>query len=123
MYQILLVDDEIELNGILKEAIEQQLPATKVQTAASLDDALKVVQSLDQLDLLVVDYYLGDQTGIELTRALRARFPDLPTLLYTGKAGPEVAAEAERAHIKLLWKPLPLGTLLQQICSELPEAC
>ncbi len=121
MSTLLLVDDDAALTAMLAEALQLRAascPVT-VHTADGWDSALRLAETLQSLDLLLVDYHLGVRTGIELYQRLLQRFPDLKALLYTGKASPEVETEAQRWGIEVLWKPQRLHALLDAVCKLL----
>jgi len=54
-----------------------------------------------------VDYNLDEgRTGVDVVRALRARFgPNLPAVVVTGDQSPAVAADVKAAQSELLRKP------------------
>ena len=58
-------------------------------------------------DIALVDYHLDDgRTGVEVVRALRARFgSDFPAVVVTGDWSPAVAADVAAAQCELLRKP------------------
>jgi PAS domain S-box-containing protein len=51
------------------------------------------------VDCIVSDYEMPGQNGIEFLEAVRADYPDLPFVLYTGKGGEEVASDAISAGV------------------------
>lgn len=119
MATILLVDDETALVKVLKEALALQLPGSVVHSASTWEEATEVAGRLDAIDLLIVDHHLGSHTGIDLCVALRARFPALPTLIYTGKATADVEAAAASVGARVLWKPQRLHRLLEEVRAAL----
>lgn len=121
---VLLVDDDVALTGVLVEALQLQLRDLDLamQAVPGSDEALAVTESLDHLDLLIVDYHLGPVTGFALHAELQARFPHMQTLLYTGKATADVEAEAHRAGVAVLWKPERLDVLAATVRTLLSGA-
>lgn len=121
---LLLVDDDVALAGVLSEALELQLRDRElvVHTVPGRQSALERCEQLDDLDALIVDYHIGPVTGIALYEEVRARFPDVRPLLYTGKATAAVEAEARAAGIPVLWKPQRLHALVEAVRSLLGGA-
>lgn len=116
---ILLVEDEDDLLQILSEAVELVLPDYQVRSASSIDEAESVIRELaaggQSLALVVVDHLLGGRTGLEFLEQLRSSNADLPCMLYTGQAPPEVEARAAIARIRVVWKPIRLQSWLSEV--------
>jgi CheY-like chemotaxis protein len=55
-------------------------------SAYSGTDALKILRTDPEFDLLITDYSMPKMTGGELAAAVRALYPQLPILLATGYA-------------------------------------
>ena len=84
---MLLVDDDIELAGLLSELFAREgMPMTHaargIEGLALLDDAAA------RPDLVLLDLMLPDIGGIEVFQALRARLPRLPVIMLTARGDP-----------------------------------
>jgi len=89
---LLYVDDEpalLELGRLFLEKSGQ----FRVDTATSAQEALEILKSTSY-DAIVSDYQMPDMDGIALLKEIRAGFPDLPFIIFTGKGREEVAIEA-----------------------------
>ena len=83
---ILVVDDDVRLRTLLSRyLVEQGFRVTAASHAAEARDKLRVIQP----DLLVLDVMMPNETGLELTNALRAERADVPILLLTARSAPE----------------------------------
>lgn len=72
---------------------------------------------------LVVDYYMPGMDGVTLVERLRDTRIELPAILITAKADPDMRARAEAAGIALvLEKPLEDAALLDGIRAVLGRA-
>ena len=111
---ILLVDDEVGLVEVLRYALELSMPSVPVLVATSAAQAQALVRDLapDGLALVCVDQRLGDATGLELLAALRARWPRVPALVYTGQTSPRLEEGARAIGAEVLTKPLRLAEWL-----------
>ncbi|MBL4877755.1 MAG: response regulator [Hyphomonas sp.] len=88
-YRILVVDD----NQLLRDYVRTLLTSLRyeVATAANGPDALVLLASDQEVDLLFTDILLGEEMdGWQLAELARAMRPDLPVLFTSG--GPELAA-------------------------------
>jgi PAS domain S-box-containing protein len=94
--RILLIDDE-ESAFLMTRALLDQIPDTRMELewAPSFQEGLDRV-SEERHDVCLLDYFLGEQTGIELLRAARSRGVRTPIILLTGKGSREVDLEAMR---------------------------
>jgi DNA-binding NarL/FixJ family response regulator len=94
--RVFLVDDhEIVRRGVA-EVLEEDPAITVAGEAGSVAEALARVPAV-RPDVVVVDMRLPDGNGAEVCRQLRARIPDVRTLVLTSYADPDAVAAAIRA--------------------------
>ena len=92
---VLLVDDEEAVRSSTADMLGD-LGYTVIE-AASAGEALRLLGSGVQADLLITDHLMPGMTGTDLAREFRSRWPDRPTLLVSGFAEVEgVAADMPR---------------------------
>lgn len=78
----LVIDDEPNNQDFLVRLLQQA--KLDVKGASNAKEALAVADDLqDKLKLVMVDYKLPDQSGIELIRALRERLPKAKLVMAT----------------------------------------
>lgn len=79
----------------------------KVIAAPGLEVAMKALQAGARPDVLLVDYHLDEETGIDAIKVLRSKIGgELPAALVTAERSPIVREEARAAGIQVLYKPL-----------------
>lgn len=80
--RVLLVDDHPITRQGLRELINSQL---NLVVGGEADSAARALALLDEVqpDLALIDVSLGGTNGIELTRELKARAPNLPILVVS----------------------------------------
>ncbi len=76
---ILVVDDDTRIRTLLRQFLSEQ--GFRVATAANAAEARRHLEGLD-FDLIVLDVMMPGESGVELTRALRAQ-RDIPILMLT----------------------------------------
>lgn len=91
--RVLHVDDSSEFVDIASTVLEREGENISVETVTSTRAALDRLTET-QFDCLVSDYEMGDMDGIEFLESVRAEYPDLPFILFTGKGSEEIAADA-----------------------------
>jgi two-component system cell cycle sensor histidine kinase/response regulator CckA len=109
--RILFVDDEPSLATLGERRLE--LLGYSVTAATSAAQALTLVRADPRaFDLVITDYTMPGQNGIELATAITQIRPDLPVILATGHIGefPQAVTQAAGVHHVLL-KPVSLGDL------------
>jgi CheY-like chemotaxis protein len=113
---LLVVDDQEDV----REVAVAQLEALgyRVVQAASGHLALDLVQRGQAIDLLIADYAMPGMSGIELARAMRERFPELPVLLVTGYVEARQLDE-QLGQARLMKKPYRMAELAQAVESLL----
>jgi two-component system phosphate regulon response regulator OmpR len=82
---ILVVDDDERLRALLHKYLSQN--GFRVTTAAGAGDARALMKSM-AFDLLIVDVMMPGESGLELTRSLRAQ-SQVPILMLTARGEAE----------------------------------
>lgn len=79
-------------------------------------DALAASQTLEQADLLITDFYLPDINGVELTKRLREKRPELKAILLTGSRDAAVLEAARKVKdCTILFKPVNIEEIENQL--------
>ena len=101
---VLLVDDEPEVLKSLCTYLRQiGWPARGVASGREAEAALA---DGFQADVLVVDFRLRDETGLEVIERLRARCPALPAVIVTGDTAAQRLREFDGIAASVLHKPV-----------------
>lgn len=90
MAHLLFVDDD-ENQRVLHRRLFEHF-GYEVTSAGSAQEALLVLET-NVIDLVVTDWSMPGQNGIDLAESIHARWPGLPIILLTGYG----VADAERA--------------------------
>ena len=110
---VLVVDDDAAVRNALKFALEAEGFEVRVFATA---EALLEEPRPDGPACLVIDYRMPTIDGLQLFEILQARGWDVPAILITGRANPQLRAMAERLGIdRVLEKPLSDGALVESI--------
>lgn len=80
---ILIVDDDRRIRQLLQKFLSDN--GYRTSTAGDANEARKKLGNLI-FDIIVLDVMMPDETGLDLTRALRERNNDIPILLLTALA-------------------------------------
>jgi CheY-like chemotaxis protein len=113
---ILLVDDDIDLRGILQRFLERS--GFSVITAGNGREALEQAK-IHRVDLLLTDLMMPEIPGTELIRSVRHDHPSLPIIAMSADAdlrndrSLELATEAG-AHV-VLEKPFAMSRLIREL--------
>ena len=108
---VLVIEDE----PVVRAAVRRVLEAAGLRVATA-DDAGSGLRhpDLDGCRLVVCDVMLPDGSGMDVLREVRARRPDLPIVLMTGYATPDLAVRAHDAGAAaFLAKPFEASELLE----------
>jgi CheY-like chemotaxis protein len=107
---ILLVDDDLLVRGGTAEMLDDA--GHHIVEAGSADEALVILRSGADFDLLITDNCMPGMSGAELIVHVREDKPDLPVLLITGYATREARLDG---GVALLPKPFRQAGLLSAI--------
>ena len=83
MIRIGLVDDHIIVRAGLKQFLAEQVDLRVTGEAGNGKEALELARG-GEVDVLVMDLSMPDQSGVDALQAIKARFPDLPVLILSG---------------------------------------
>lgn len=111
---IMVVDDEAATRISLAEVL--RLEGYRVDTAASGEEALSLLNKSEPYDLMVLDIKMSGIDGLAVTEAVQREFPGTVIILLTAFGTLETAIQAIRkgAHDYLL-KPCPIPEILESV--------
>lgn len=89
---LLIVDDEERMRRVFELVLK---PAGyQLLLASSGDEAIRMLQEHDSLDMIITDLQLGSLSGMDVLEAARQQVPDVPVLIVTGYGTVKSAVEA-----------------------------
>jgi response regulator of citrate/malate metabolism len=113
--RVLVVEDDFMIAQLHARCVEQEPECQLVGMAPSCNQALSMTQQLKP-DLVVLDVYLPDKSGLEVVRAARADGIHCDFILITAAKEIEVIEEAFRLGIfDYLIKPFGLDLLRESL--------
>jgi DNA-binding NtrC family response regulator len=90
--RILIVDDEEVLRDVLDAVLRRE--GFDIVAASSGEEALSVLDSSEEVDLVILDVMLPGISGIDTMRAIRISNPSLPVIIITAFSSIDGAIEA-----------------------------
>ncbi|MGA2358204.1 MAG: HD domain-containing phosphohydrolase [Terriglobales bacterium] len=112
--RILVVDDE----ETIREMVCSMLSLAQFQTRAAANgvEALAVLESGEEFDLVLSDLMMAEMDGIVLLERVKERYPDMPIVMLTAVLDIEVALQALRnGAYDYLPKPFEREQLLNTV--------
>jgi len=113
---ILVVDDDALINMSTVDMVED-LGHTALE-AYSGKQALEILASGRQIDLLITDYAMPGMTGVELAEQARLLAPNLPVLLATGYADLPSGTTTDLPRLAKPYQQAELASQLGQLLSR-----
>ena len=111
-WKILVIDDDEDDFVLIKEMLrEAKGRKFDLQWASSYEKGQKALRA-HHYKAVLVDYDLGQQTGIDLIREATARGNAVPLILFTGRGSYEVDVEAMQAGATLYLSKGEVNALL-----------
>jgi DNA-binding NarL/FixJ family response regulator len=85
MIRIAIVDDHAMVRAGLRQFFSDQPDFAVVAEAASGREAVDIVRNAE-VDVILLDISMPDQSGVDALAAIKARAPELPVLILSGFA-------------------------------------
>lgn len=119
--KILIVDDEEDMVWSLRQNINNERLQVEIFTAASGEEALKVLSS-NHIDLVLTDIRMPGMSGLDLLLEVKNRFPYTMVIIMTAFPSNEFKKEALlRGSLHFIEKPFDIKELRDLIRHALRE--
>jgi CheY-like chemotaxis protein len=86
--KVLIVEDSTLFRQLLKEMLVDRIPSIEIHEAVNGEEAFREVET-SRPDLIFMDIRLPGENGLELTKRIKARYPDIIVIILTGYDLPE----------------------------------
>jgi DNA-binding NarL/FixJ family response regulator len=111
--KLLLIDDHPLFSVGFAHALSQVASGVEVLTAPTIQDGLDQAAAWPGLDIVLIDYRLGDTDGLAGLRRFGERFPMVARVLISGDEDPALALRARAAGASgFLGKSASIAALL-----------
>lgn len=96
--KVLILDDNADDRALVIRALRREFPWLEAREAL---DSASLASALDKPEygLVVTDYQLNWNTGLDLLPMLRSRLPDCPIIMFTATGNEEIAVKAMKAGV------------------------
>ncbi len=95
MFRTMLVEDSPSFRQVVKDNLQDQFPSMEIIEAA---DGAEAFQKIDGRppNLIFMDISLPGENGLELTRKIKADYPNVTVIILTSHDSPEYREAAIR---------------------------
>lgn len=93
MAKVLIVDDNAHFRESLRDILHVRVPTLETHEATNGEEALTKVEAC-RPDLIFMDISLPGENGLEVTKKVKARYPDIIIVVLTNYDLPEYRAAA-----------------------------
>ncbi len=95
MFRTMLVEDSTSFRQVVKNSLQDQFPSMDIIEAG---DGVEAFQKIDSNppNLIFMDVQLPGENGLELTRKIKADYPDIIIIVLTNHDLPEYREAATR---------------------------
>jgi DNA-binding NarL/FixJ family response regulator len=117
MKRILIVEDNAFFLQFLKETLRSRFPSIDILEAANGEEALQKIKTLSP-DAIFMDLRLPGENGLELTKRIKAQYPNMVVVIITNYDLPEYREAAYQCKADHF---LSKDSFLKMINSILPN--
>jgi len=96
MFRTLIVEDSAFYRQLLKEALHSRFPKMDITEATNGEEALQKIEILLPY-LVFMDIKLPGESGLELTKKIKAQYPNIIIIILTAYNIPEYREAAVQA--------------------------
>ncbi|MGW8463417.1 response regulator [Pseudomonas sp. CLCA07] len=117
--RVLIVDDDKDARELLSEILA--LDGVRSMTAASGETALRMLETMPSIGLVITDLRMGNVDGLDLIRQVRESVrAAMPFIIVSGDADiKDAIAAMHLSVVDFLLKPVDTGKLLALVKHEL----
>lgn len=105
MTTVLIVDDSKLARIVVGKALTALQPDWARLEAGNADEALATLES-QHVDVVLLDFNMPGQNGLELAETVRAHYPDMPVALATANVQDEIISQARAIGVTFVPKPI-----------------
>lgn len=106
--KVLLIEDESDIATFIKKGLSAEM--CTVEIARSGKDGIKMARE-NVYDVIVLDFHLGDMTGVEISNAIRAHKPSVPILVLSVERNMDIKVDMLSICDDYMTKPFSLREL------------
>ena len=88
MFRTMLVEDSFSFRQVVKDNLQDQFPSMEINEAADGAEALQKIDGRPP-NLIFMDISLPGENGLELTRKIKADYPNVTVIILTSHDSPE----------------------------------
>jgi len=118
MYRTLIVEDSNFYRQLLKETLKSRFPKMEILEAGDGEEALRKITGSSP-HLVFVDIKLPGESGLELTKKIKAQYPNTTVIILTSYDLPEYREAANQFHANYF---LSKGTTTKESVVKLVES-
>ncbi|MGW0543879.1 DUF7342 family protein [Streptomyces griseoincarnatus] len=112
MIEVLVVDDDVRVARVNAAYVDKVPGFHAVRPAHSGAEALERVETLPRVDLVLMDHYLPDETGLDVVREMRRRGHQADVIMVTAARDvATVQAAMRHGALQYLVKPFAFAGL------------
>ena len=111
---VLLVDDEVEFVETFRERLE--LRDLKISKAFNGAEALQVLASNPNIEVVILDVKMPDMDGIETLAEIKRKYPLMEVIMLSGHADVESAIDGmKHGAFDYLMKPCDIDQIVAKV--------
>jgi signal transduction histidine kinase len=95
---IVLVDDNVDDIDLIRRQLQREFPGVTIEQASAPEEFRRALED-GRFNLVITDFQLQWSDGLAVLRAVKARFPYRPVIMFTATGTEEVAVEALKSGL------------------------
>ncbi|MBC86579.1 MAG: hypothetical protein CL677_05305 [Bdellovibrionaceae bacterium] len=115
MARILIAEDDLDIQSILKDSLEEEFEGSQVDTASNGEEALVLARE-NSYSIILSDVKMPIKDGMDFLKALRDEEIYTPFMIITGHGDQHMAVDALRlGAIDFINKPFDMKRVFESV--------
>ena len=99
-YQFVIADDHPLFRGALQQTLADMFPDSDLKVAGSLEELKAVIESTEDIDLILLDLKMPGVQGFAGLMFVRAQFPNIPVVIVSANDDPVIIHSALERFVR-----------------------
>ncbi len=120
MDKVLIVDDDLKVQKILRSRLQKYKDKFEIVLANNGAEAIQAVQQ-NSISLVITDIVMPEVDGLEFLAHIKKSHPQIPCFVMTAHGTPEIEEKLSNTGVRIFSKPFLIDDLANAVIEALAQ--